>query len=198
MTPIKKQQYRQSSHVMAAAQEQIDQYIADGIIEETHSEWNSPVLILPKGIKRSHKHMPKPKATKRNYRLVTDLQALNKVIVKDNFIVPNIETLIGDICSTYQDPGDNPKFFTKLDLKNGYFQLALDEDSKKYTAFTWKGTQYQYTRLAQGLTSSRGNFCEIIAKILRPYLGKTMACYLDDVLIYSRNFKQHLIDVAAV
>ena len=198
MVPIKKQQYRQSPHVIQSAQEQMDQYIADGIIEETHSEWNSPVLILPKGLKKSHKHVQTDKNPKRAYRLVTDLRALNEVILKDNYIVPNIEDLIDKICSTYKDREDCPQFFSKLDLKNGYFQLALHEDSKKYTAFTWNGTKYHYNRLPMGLSCSPGNFCQIINKILQPYLGKTVICYLDDILIYSRNFTQHLKDVAAV
>ena len=192
--PIKKQQYRIAPQIIQDAQQQMNAYIRDGIIEETDSEFNSPILLLKKGIKKSHKHLPTEKSKTTTYRLVTDFRALNEAIVKNNYLLPSIDQLIDDIGNQYSTTEGPPKYFTSLDLSQAYFQLSLHEKSRKYTAFTWNNKKYQYRSVTQGLSTAAG-FCQ---QVVHKILGKCCVNYLDDVLIVSRSFFQHMTDVQAV
>ena len=198
MQPIRQKQYRLNPNVIAQAQSQMDQFLQDGIIEPCDSEWNFPILLLPKGCKRSHKHMKKDHNKPKKYRLITDLRGLNKVMRCDQRLIPNLDTVVDSICSSYKDPNKVPKYWSTLDLTNGYFQLALHENSRKYTAFTWNGDQYRFCRLPQGLSSSAAIFCKVIKRILKPYLGACCLSYMDDVIIFSPDYDTHLKDIANV
>ena len=196
--PIKKQQYRIAPQILQEAQEQMNAYIRQGIIEEADSEFNSPILLLKKGVKKSHKHLPAAKSKTTTYRLVTDFRALNEAIVRNNYLLPPIDQLIDDIGNQYNTTEGPPKYFTSLDLSQAYFQLSLHEDSRKYTAFTWNNKKYQYTVCPMGISTSGGHCQQVVQKILQPYLGKCCVNYLDDILIVSRSFSQHMNDVQAV
>ena len=69
----------------------------------------------------------------------------NKVLVDlDPYPIPTID-------STFNKIGEGNKYFSTLDLRNGYWQIVIDERDRHKTAFTWKGRCFQYTRLAFGL-----------------------------------------------
>ena len=61
-------------------------------------------------------------------RFCVDYRKLNKVTIKDYFPIPNIEEIL--------DSSGNMKFFSTLDLRSGFHQVAMDEKSTQYTAFT--------------------------------------------------------------
>ncbi|KAK9717364.1 Reverse transcriptase (RNA-dependent DNA polymerase) [Popillia japonica] len=99
--------------------EQIDKMLADGIIEETRSNWSSPLLIVPK----------KPDCHgNKQWRIVVDYRLLNKNIEDDRFPLPNITEILDSLSGAF--------YFTHLDLSQGYYQVELDPRSRKYTAFT--------------------------------------------------------------
>lgn len=196
--PFKKSQFRISPNLLHAVDDQISELLSEGIIRPIHSEFNSPIMIVQKDVRKSQSHMKTDGDKNKNYRFIADLRTLNSVMVKDQFLVPNINDLLDSICMSYDDDSMKPRFFTSLDLKSGYFQLALHEDSHKYTAFTWRNKQYAFTRLPQGLSTSGGHFVECVNEILEPYLGKSVIAYLDDILIFSPTFEQHLQDITNV
>ena len=80
MLPLRQKQYRLNPNVIEQAQDQINQFIEDKIISPCDSQWNSPVLLVPKGEKKSHRHMSDKNAKPKKYRLITDLRGLNKVM----------------------------------------------------------------------------------------------------------------------
>ena len=196
-TPFRKKQYRMSPHVRAEADAQIKDFLAQGIIEPCDSEYSSPLLVVNKGKKRSHKHVPTDES-KQTYRIVTDLRELNSRLINTTRLVPNIDDLIDGICQRYKDPTSKPRYFTSLDLKAAYYQCVLEKDSRHLTAFEWGNASYAWGRIPMGLNGSAGILVKIINKILVPYLGVSCVAYLDDILIISETEEQHLQDIKDV
>ena len=193
-TPFRKKQYRMSPHVRAIADEQIKDFLAQGIIEPCDSQYASPLLVVTKNQKKSHKHVPQDES-KQTYRIVTDLRELNSRLINTTRLVPNIDDLIDSICQRYKDPTSKPKYFTSLDLKAAYHQCVLEKDSRPLTAFEWGNASYAWCKLPMGLNGAGGILVKIINKILAPYLGVSCLAYLDDILIISETEDQHLQDI---
>ena len=86
----------------------------------------------------------------------------------------------------------NVSYFTKLDMVRGYYQVPIDENSRKYTSFSTHQNQYQFKRLPFGLKNSGIAFQRIMQQILGPVMSKDIIIYIDDILILSRSFEEHL------
>lgn len=86
--------------------------------------------------------------------------------------------------------------FSQLDLSQGYHQLKIHEDDKKYTCFITEQGKYQYTRVPFGLTNAPRVFQRVMRKILQgiPYVK----VFLDDILIFSSSFEEHLFHLEKV
>ena len=81
---------------------------------------------------------------------------------------------------------------TSLDLTAGYWQVPLAEVSRKYTAFLFNGKNYQFQRLPFGLNTSVASFIKCLDQILKPKDLDFLTVYVDDILIASRTFEDHL------
>ena len=110
-------------------------------------------------------------------RFCVDLRGLNKIAKENAYPLPGIDDILASL--------DGSKYFTSLDLKSGYWQIPLDEDSKEKTAFTSFMGLYQYVRLPMGYKCSGGIFSELMNKVLSGIQNKFVINYLDDVLIHS-------------
>lgn len=85
------------------------------------------------------------------------------------------------------------KYFTKLDLRNAFYHVSLDEDSIKYTSFITPSGQYEFCRMPFGLSTSPATFTRYISKIFRDLIehGK-IQIYLDDIMIASETYEENL------
>ncbi len=81
--------------------------------------------------------------------------------------------------------------FSTLDLKSGYWQVGMDEDSIQKTAFVTKNAQYEFVRLPFGLKNAAATFQRLMNNILRDYIGNFCFVYLDDIVIYSKAVQDH-------
>lgn len=90
--------------------------------------------------------------------------------------------------------------FTTLDLKNGYWQIPLDTDSRNYTAFaTPYGGTYRFRVMPFALKTATNTFQTLVAHIvLQGYLNHFCIVYLDDIIIYSKSFEEHILHVNLV
>ena len=147
-----------------------------GIIVASNSQYSSqPHVIL------------KPDGT---IRFTVDYKHLNSMTVKDNHPLPVIDDLFKDMVGC--------TFFSKKDLDSGYFQVELDELSRKYTAFSCELGLFHWTKMPQGLKNSGATFQKMMNKILAPVIGRTTHCYLDDIIIFSKTAAQHKLDIEEV
>lgn len=139
-------------------------------IEPSTSPWCSPVVLIRK----------KDGGT----RFCVDYRKLNEATVKDSFPLPRIDDIFDQLSqSTY---------FTKLDFKNGYFQIPLAPDDRPKTAFSTRDNHYQFTVLPQGVKNGPPTFQRIVNQILGPARWKYCLAYIDDVLIFSKTLEDHI------
>ncbi|GFY36563.1 retrovirus-related Pol polyprotein from transposon opus [Trichonephila clavipes] len=79
-----------------------------------------------------------------------------------------------------------------LDLRSGYFQMAVNPNDIVKTAFVTKNGTYAFRRMPFGLSGAASNFQKAIDIILKPVIGKFVSVYMDDVIISSPSFTQHV------
>lgn len=109
--------YKQIHSQQTEINSQVKKMLDDGIIEPSVSHFNSPILLVPKKSDSGKK-----------WRLVIDFRQLNRKILPDKFPLPRIETILDQL--------GRARYFTTLDLMSGFHQIPLENNSKKYTAFS--------------------------------------------------------------
>ena len=92
---------------------------------------------------------------------------------------------------TIQILGGGYHFFSKLDLKSGFWQIPIKEEDKHKTAFITLDGLYEWNVLAQGLMNSPPSFQRVMMDILSPYRRFALV-YTDDIVIFSRSFEEHV------
>ena len=138
------------------------------VIKKSRSPWASPLVLVQK--------------KDGSHRFCVDFRKLNEATVKDNYPLPLInETL---------DQLEGARYFTTLDLASGYWQIALDEESKEKTAFISKKGLYQFEVMPFGLSNAGATFQRTMEYVLKGLTN--VLCYLDDILVYSKTFKDHM------
>ena len=83
------------------------------------------------------------------------------------------------------------KIFTTLDLRSGYYHIALDNESKAKTAFVTLFGKYEFNAVPFGLAQAPAYFQQLISIVLQDCSDFAMA-YLDDIIIFSQNEEDHL------
>ena len=83
------------------------------------------------------------------------------------------------------------KIFTTLDLRGGYYHIALDDESKAKTVFVTPFGKYKFNAVPFGLAQAPAYFQQFISIVLQDCSNFAMA-YLDDIIIFSQNEEEHL------
>jgi hypothetical protein len=153
--------------------EALRQYIKDnlstGRIRNSSSPAGAPVLFVKK-----------PDGS---LRLCVDYRGLNEITTKDRGPLPLIsETL---------DRLNGAKLFTKLDLKDAYNRIRMKTGEEWKTAFRTRYGLFEYCVMPMGLTNAPATFQSFINNVLREFLDDFAEVYLDDILIHSKNKKEH-------
>jgi hypothetical protein len=167
--PIKQNPYRANPVKMKQIKKEIDEMLELGIIEESQSSWASPIILVDK-----------PDGT---FRFVVDYRKVNNVSEIDAFPLPRIDDLIDRI-------GD-AKYITKIDISKAYWQVNLTERSKEISAFTTPWGIYNFKVLPFGLASAPSTFQRLMERVLKR-LEEFAGTYLDDITIYSHEWREHL------
>jgi len=123
--------------------------------------------------------------------MCVDYTAINQRTLKDSYALPRIDEIFDSL--------QGAKYFTTLDMKAAYRQVEVEEEHKPHTAFTVGPYGfYQYSRMPFGLTNSPATYERIVEQCLGDLNMRICVCYLDDVIIYSSTFKEHLDNIDTV
>ncbi len=162
--PIYIPAYRLPHSKLTTVDKLIDEMLSQDVIEPCDSEWNFPLILVPK-----------PDGT---MRPVIDYRELNKKTIPDRPL-----PVISDILRSL---GASNKLFSTIDVKSAFWQIELDEASRPLTAFSTPTGHYQFRRMSFGLSNSPLTYMRVMNNILQGLIGKTASVLLDDILIVSQ------------
>jgi len=174
--PIAQKPYKTNDEKKKVIKEEIDKMLKEGIIKESHSPWASPVVIV---IKKDGSN-----------RFCIDYRKLNAATVTDAHPLPRIDDLLE------QFRGAN--WFSSIDLASGYWQIEMEEEDKEKTAFTCHLGLYEFNVMPFGLTNAPPTFQRMMNKILKDWLYEFAVVYIDDIMIYSKTYEEHLEHIEKV
>lgn len=168
--PIRQRVRRYSPKMMEIAYKQLDSYLEQGFIEESTSPWRSSFVI----------------GTRQNGepRFCIDYRDVNKITKKDAYNIPHMDSIL--------DRLRKAKYVSTIDLRNAYHHIPLEESSKEITAFYVPGRGlFQFRKLPFGLTNSAPAFQRVMDHLIEPGWDNVFT-YLDDVIIATETFEDHL------
>lgn len=151
------------------ARTMIEELLQKGFIRPSKSPWGAPMFLVDK-----------PDGTK---RMVIDYRALNAATVRNRYPLPRTDELFDQLLGA--------QFFSKIDLRTGYWQIRMAEAAVEKTAFTSRHGHFEWLVLPMGLTNAPAEFMAMMEDTFREELNRFILVFLDDILVYSRTMEEH-------
>lgn len=174
--PIATSPYRLSPIRKSQLHKEIAQMKELKIIEECESPWAAPVVLVPK--------------KDGGVRVCVDYRQLNSITVSDRYPLPRIDDLLHGTKKTL--------YKSTLDLQSGYWQIKVADCDQEKTAFVTPFGMYKFLRMPFGLKNAPATFQRLMDKFKLPLSDIIILVYLDDVIICSPTFEEHLEDLRRV
>ena len=167
--PISMAPYRMSASELSKLKAQIGELLDKKFIMPSVSPWGAPVLLVKK--------------KDGSMRLCIDYCQLNKVTIKNKYLLPRIDDLMDQLVGA--------RVFSKIDLRSGYHQIRVKEEDIQKTAFRTRYGHYEYAIMPFGVSNAPGVFMEYMNRIFHSYLDQFIVVFIDDILIYSKSEEAH-------
>ena len=169
VAPVAQRLRRYPLNLRNKINEELEKLLSKDFIEpvDKPSEWISNLVITPK--------------KDGSVRLCLDARMPNKAIKRKTYPIPTLESVIDEL--------EGAKYFSKIDLRNAYCQILLDEKSRELTTFITEKGMYRYKRMIYGLTSASEDFQKLMEHCFSNLPGvKNIS---DDTIIYSKTTEEH-------
>ncbi|GJV03186.1 putative reverse transcriptase domain-containing protein [Tanacetum coccineum] len=167
--PVARAPYRLAPSEMKELSEQLQELSDKGFIRPSSSPWGAPVLFVKK--------------KDGSFRMCIDYHELNKLTVKNRYPLPRIDDLFDQL--------QGSSIYSKIDLRSGYHQLRVREQDIPKTAFRTRYGHYEFQVMPFGLTNAPAVFMDLMNRVCKPYLDKFVIVFIDDILIYSKDEREH-------
>ena len=170
------QPYRGGPYDREVIKKTVDEMLQQDIVKRAQSEWAAPEVLAPK--------------LDGTLRFCVDYRRLTAVTIKDRFPLPRMTDCLDSL-------GD-AKYFSTLDCNWGFWQIPLAKEDRHKMAFTTFAGIHQYKRMPFGLCNAPASYQRTLDILLSGLKWKSCLVYVDDVIIYSTDFEDHLRDVSKV
>ncbi|WVZ51434.1 hypothetical protein U9M48_002582 [Paspalum notatum var. saurae] len=168
--PVSKRPYRMAPDELKKLKTQLQEQLDKGFIRPSSSPWGCPALFVEK----------KDQGGK---RLCIDYRPLNTVTVKNKYPLPHIDILLDQL--------GEATVFSKIDLRSGYHQIKVRQEDIPKTAFSTRYGLYEYLVMSFRLTNVPAFFMYLMNSVFMNELDKFVVVFIDDILVYSKNEKEH-------
>lgn len=161
---------------------QVSQLLKKGYIENSCSEYNSPILLVPK------KSLPGEK--ERRWRLVVDFRKVNEKLMGDRYPLPKVSDILDSLGSAI--------YFCVLDLLSGFHQIELHKDSRDMTSFSTEKGSFRFTRLPFGLKVAPNGFQRMMNIAFSGLTPEKAFVYMDDLIVFASSEEKMLLNLKEV
>lgn len=169
--PIKQRYYPMSPARLKLVYQELDKMLALRVVAPSKSAWSSPIVLVDK-----------PDGST---RLCVDMRKVNAVTKRDAYPLPRVTTIL--------DRLRDAKYLSSLDIKSAYWQIPLSEGSKEKTAFTIPGRGlFEFNMMPFGLHNAPATWQRFIDAVIGADLEPKVFVYLDDIIIVTSSFEEHL------
>ena len=172
--PIRSPPYRVPQAMQGEIQKEVEMMLKLDVIEPCESPYGHPIVMVKK-----------PDGTN---RFCIDFRRLNRITVFDPEPMPVQQDLFASLAKS--------KYFSKLDLSKGYWQLPLREVDKAKTAFLTPIGQFQFKYMPFGLVTAGAQFTKMMRKLMKDI--PHVVTYIDDILVHTDTWEEHVETLSAV
>ena len=174
--PIRQPNRQQPVALKNTIDSEVQKMLQQGVIKPSHSPWSSPVVMVKKkdGL----------------WRFCIDYRQLNSATHRDAYPLPRVDATLDSLAGS--------TLFTTLDLASGYWQVEVEHQDKEKTAFSTSRGHYEFNVMPFGLTNAPATFQCLMECTLAGLSGEQCLIYLDDIIIFSTTFEEHLQHLASV
>lgn len=174
--PIRQPMRRLPVALKTTVDSQVETMLQQKIIQPSCSPWSSPVVMVKK--------------KNGEWRFCVDFRKLNLVTHQDAYPLPRIDATLDLLAGS--------TLFTTLDLASGYWQVELDPADKEKTAFSTSKGHFEFNVMPFGLTNAPATFQRLMECVLAGISGEQCLTYLDDIIVFSNTFQEHIQRLDAV
>ena len=167
-SPVRSRPYNVPHARKNVIREEVSKMLNLGVITPSKSPYASPVVLVNK-----------PDGSN---RFCIDYRKLNKITIFDAEPVPNVESIFAKI--------GRAKYFTKIDMTKGYWQIPVHPNDREKTAFICEEGLFEFIRMPFGLVNAGATFSRLMRKILGNL--DNVINYIDDILIFTESWEKHL------
>ena len=166
--PVRVKQYPIPYAIREDIDKEVEMMLEYGVIEETCSDYNSPVVMVKK--------------KDGSNRFCVDFRKVNAMTRFDSEPMSNVDDVLAQL--------EGDKYFSKIDLAKGYWQIPVEKESRHITAFSTSKGSYAFTKMPFGMVNSGATFNRMMRKLLDGCNNADN--YVDDILGHTRTWDSHM------
>ena len=168
--PIRQPIRCQTESLKSVVNTEVEKMLSKGVIRQSSSPWSSPVVMVKK--------------KNGSWRFCIDYRKMNAATHQDAYPLPRIDATLESLAGS--------TLFTTLDLASGYWQVEIEDRDKEKTAFSTEKGHFEFNVMPFGLTNAPATFQRLMECVLAGLNGEQCLIYIDDIIVFSRTFSEHL------
>lgn len=168
--------YRTSHHHKDEIEWIVQELLESGFIQHSKSPFASPAILV--------------KRKDNTWRMCVDYRYFNTLTVKHDCPIPIIDELLEEL--------HEARYFSKIDLRSGYFEILMKPNDRYYTTFSTHHGHFEFLVMHFGLCNAPATFQSLMNQTFKAYLRTFVLVFFDDILVYSTIFSEHLVHLEKV